>query len=294
MQQTRISYNNKVLPYLLILPQLVITLVFFLWPAAVAVKGSFFRQDAFGLTSHFVGIKNFIELFTDPNYLNSIWVSVIFAIAVSLLALSSALLLALLVTQVIRNSQYKTLLIWPYAVAPAVAGLLWRFLFDPTIGIISFVLDKLGYHWNYLLNGHQALFLVTIAASWQQFSYNFIFFLAGILAIPKSYLEAAAIDGANSWQRFWSIIFPLLSPTLFFLLTMNLIYAFFQTFGVIQTVTRGGPANATNILVYKVYFDGFYNLNIGSSNAQSVVLMLIVITLTVLQFKYMDKKVHYS
>lgn len=291
--QKQAHYQSKLLPYLLIAPQLLITLVFFFWPASEAIRGSFFRQDAFGIHQHFVWFANFMELLSSKDYLHSLLVSMFFAFFVTLLSLGSALLMALAVMRVLRNNTYKTLLIWPYAVAPAIAGVLWRFLFDPSIGVIAYALHALGYDWNFLLNGKQAMLLVIIAASWQQFSYNFIFFLAGLAAIPKSLIEAAAIDGANPWQRFWTVVFPLLSPTLFFLLTINLIYAFFQTFGVIQTVTQGGPANATNILVYKVFFDGFYGLNIGSSDAQSVILMLIVLLLTMIQFRYVEKKVHY-
>lgn len=293
MTTKRAVYKQSYLPYLLVLPQLVITFIFFFWPAADAIKGSFFRQDAFGIHHQFVWFANFIELFTSANYLNSFAVSFVFAFFVTALSLGFALLMAVLVNGVLRNNAYKTLLIWPYAVAPAVAGILWRFLFDPAIGVVSYALHLMGYNWNFLLNGKQALFLVVIAASWQQFSYNFIFFLAGLAAIPNSLIEAAAIDGAGPFRRFWSVVFPLLSPITFFLLSINLIYAFFQTFGVISTVTQGGPANATNILVYKVYYDGFFGLNIGSSDAQSVILMMIVIALTIIQFRYIEHKVHY-
>lgn len=291
--EKRALFRHSIFPYILVAPQLIVTAVFFLWPAGEAIKDSFFRQDAFGLHHHFVWLNNFIELFTSTNYLHSFQVTLVFSFFVALIALSSALLMALLVHRVIRNSCYKTFLIWPYAVAPAIAGILWRFLFDPAIGVIGNELHLFGFNWNYILQGKQALFLVIVAAAWQQFSYNFIFFLAGLMAIPKSLIEASAIDGAGPFGRFWTIIFPLLSPTTFFLLTINLIYAFFQTFGVIQTVTEGGPANATNILVYKVYYDGFYGLNIGSSDAQSVILMLIVIGLTFIQFRYIERKVHY-
>ena len=240
------------------------------------------------------GCKIFARFLADPNYLAAIKATVIFSIWTAVAALAAALLLAVLSDRVIRgHGIYKTLLIWPYAVAPAVAGILWMFIFNPGIGVLATLLNKLGYHWNYTLNGGQAMFLVVAAAAWQQFSYNYIFFLAGLKAIPNSLLQAAAIDGAGPFRRFWSIVFPLLSPTTFFLLVINLIYAFFNTFGIIQTTTIGGPNNATNILVYKVFNDGFVQLNLGSSYAQSVILMIIVIALTVIQFRYIEHKVHY-
>lgn len=287
------AYQHSYLPYLLVLPQLIITVIFFFWPAFNAIKGAFYRQDAFGIYKQFVWLTNFKSLFQNTQYVSSLGISFIFAFFVTALSLGFALFLAVLVNRVLRSSAYKTLLIWPYAVAPAVAGILWRFIFDPSIGVMAYALQKLKVDWNFLLNGKQALFLVIIAASWQQFSYNFIFFLAGLAAVPRALIEAAAMDGAGPFRRFWTIVFPLLSPTTFFLLSINLIYAFFETFGVISTVTQGGPANATNILVYKVYFDSFYGLNMGSANAQSVILMGIVIVLTVIQFRYIEKKVHY-
>ncbi|MEM1243637.1 MAG: sn-glycerol-3-phosphate ABC transporter permease UgpA [Pseudomonadota bacterium] len=291
--QRRSTFKTSWLPYALILPQIIITLIFFIWPAGEALWQSMFRGDAFGLHEKFVWFANFIELFNNPYYLQSFAVTVIFSILVAVIALSAALFMAVLINRVIKNGPYKSLVIWPYAVAPAIAGVLWRFLFDPAVGVVAYVLQQFGIHWNYLLNGKQALFLVIIAASWQQFSYNFIFFLAGLQAIPKSLIEAAALDGAGPMARFWSIVFPLLSPTTFFLLVMNIIFAFFGTFGVIQTVTQGGPAGATNILVYKVYYDGFYGLNLGGSATQSVILLLIVVSLTVIQFRYIERKVHY-
>lgn len=289
----RAVYKQSYLPYLLVLPQLIITIIFFFLPAAEAIDGAFYRQDAFGLHHQFVWFSNFTELFKSSNYLHSFGVTFVFAFFVTALSIGFALLMAVLVNRVLRNSVYKTLLIWPYAVAPAIAGVLWRFLFDPSVGAIAYALHQMGYNWNFLLNGKQAMFLVVIAASWQQFSYNFIFFLAGLAAIPKSLIEASAMDGAGPFRRFWTVVFPLLSPITFFLLSINLIYAFFQTFGVIDMVTKGGPANATNILVYKVYYDAFYGLNIGSSDAQSVILMGIVLILTIIQFRYIEKKVHY-
>jgi len=290
----RCHYRQISLPLLLVAPQLLITIIFFFWPAGEALRDAFYRGDAFGLHSHFVAWANFTSLFHDPVYLHACISTLIFSTCVTVLSLGSALWMAMFANRVIRgNGLYKSLLIWPYAVAPAVAGILWRFLFSPSVGVLAYQLQRMGYQWNYLLNGNQAMFLVVIAAAWQQFSYNFIFFLAGLQAIPKSLTEAAAIDGAGPWKRFLSIEFPLLSPTTFFLLVINMIYAFFQTFGVIQTVTQGGPADATNILVYKVYNDGFMGLNLGSSSAQSVLLMIVVIVLTVIQFRYIERKVHY-
>lgn len=287
-------FRNPFLGLLLVAPQLLITFIFFIWPTLVAMKMAFLQGDAFGIQAYFVGLDNFKSLWRDPSYLQAFGVTVIFSLAVAVCALLSGLLLAVLVHNVGRGSHfYKTLLIWPYAVAPAVAGLLWRFLFNPSVGVLTSVMHYFGYEWNYLLNGKQALLLVVVAATWQQFSYNFLFFLVGLHAIPKSLLEAAAIDGAGPLRRFWHIVFPLLSPTTFFLLVINLIYAFFDTFGVIQVVTQGGPANMTNTLVYKVYNDGFLGLNLGGSAAQSLVLMMIVIVLTFIQFRYIERKVHY-
>jgi sn-glycerol 3-phosphate transport system permease protein len=290
----RVIFQNKLLPYLLLAPQVAVTLVFFIWPAGQAILQSVIQEDAFGLSTRFVWFQNFERIFSDPNYLGSLEATVVFSLAVAALALGVSLLLAVMADRVIHGaSAYKTLLIWPYAVAPAVAGALWSFLFDPTIGLISAVLHVAGINWNYILNGSQAMLLVVIAATWTQISYNFVFFLAGLQSIPRSVIEAAAIDGAGPGRRFWTIVFPLLSPTAFFLLTINIVYAFFSTFGVIDTITHGGPAMATNILVYKVYSDSFRALDLGGSAAQSVVLMVIVIGLTVAQFRYIERKVHY-
>ncbi|MEM7226405.1 MAG: sn-glycerol-3-phosphate ABC transporter permease UgpA [Pseudomonadota bacterium] len=292
--EKRVVFKGLLLPYLLLAPQIVITLVFFIWPAAQALKQSVLQEDAFGLSSEFVGLENFAELFSDPHYLNSLQVTAVFSTSVALLALGSALYLAVQADRVIRGVMvYRTLLIWPYAVAPAVAGILWLLLFNPTLGIVAYWLDSIGLPWNHQLNGDQAMILVVIAAAWKQISYNFLFFLAGLAAIPRSLVEAAAIDGAGPARRFWTIVFPLLSPTTFFLLVINVVYAFFETFGIIHTVTAGGPAGATNILVYKVFSDGFIGLDLGSSAAQSVVLMGIVLVLTVIQFRYIERKVHY-
>jgi sn-glycerol 3-phosphate transport system permease protein len=292
--EKRVVFKNRFLPYLLVAPQIIITLVFFIWPASQALYQSVLRQDAFGLSTRFVGLNNFIDIFTDPAYLHSIKVTVIFSFSVAALSMSTALLLAVMADRVIRaGTAYKTLIIWPYAVAPVVSGVLWFFLFSPTVGVVPMFLKSLGYEWNHTLIGRQALILVIIAAAWREISYNFLFFLAGLQAIPRSLIEAAAIDGASPGKRFWTIVFPLLSPTAFFLIVVNIVYAFFDTFGVIHAITGGGPNQATNILVYKVYRDGFLHLDLGGSAAQSVILMIIVISLTVVQFRYIERKVHY-
>jgi sn-glycerol 3-phosphate transport system permease protein len=292
--EKRVVFNNKVLPYLLVAPQILITLIFFIWPASQALYQSVLREDAFGLSSTFVGLANFFYIFTDAAYLNSIYVTAIFSFCVAAIAMCTALLLAVMADRVIRGATtYKTLIIWPYAVAPVVAAVLWYFLFNPTVGIVTFYLKVIGYNWNHLLNGGQALLLVIIAAAWREISYNFLFFLAGLQAIPRSFIEAAAIDGASPGKRFWTVVFPLLSPTVFFLIVVNIVYAFFDTFGVIHAITEGGPNAATNIMVFKVYHDGFLSLDLGGSAAQSVILMIVVISLTVMQFRYIERKVHY-
>lgn len=292
--EKRVVFNDAVLPYVLLAPQIIITIVFFFWPAAQALKQSVLLEDAFGLSSQFVWFDNFTALFADQSYLHSMGVTALFSASVALLALSIALYLAVQADRVIRGAMaYKTLLIWPYAVAPAVAGLLWLLLFNPTLGVLPYIMRAGGYDWNHQVNGGQALLLVVIAAAWKQISYNFLFFLAGMQAIPRSLIEAAAIDGAGPGRRFWTIVFPLLAPTTFFLVVINVIYAFFDTFGIIHAVTSGGPAGATNILVYKVFSDGFIGLDLGSSAAQSVILMAVVIALTVVQFRYIERKVHY-
>ena len=292
--QKRVTFRNPWLPYLLLAPQVVITLIFFIWPASQALFQSLLVEDPFGLRSEFVWFQNFEELFTDPLYADSFLITAVFSISTTFLALSSGLLLAVMADRVIKGATaYKGALLWPYAVAPAVAGVLWLFLFSPANGIIASALKTLGYDWNHVLNGGEAMLLVVLAAVWKQIAYNFLFFLAGLQMIPKSLLEAAAIDGAGPGKRFWTIIFPLLSPTTFFLLVVNVVYAFFDTFGIIHAVTSGGPAGATNILVYKVYADGFIGLDLGGSAAQSVVLMAIVVTLTVVQFRYLERRVQY-
>jgi sn-glycerol 3-phosphate transport system permease protein len=292
--EKRVVFKNRLLPYLLVAPQIAVTVVFFLWPAGQALYQSVLREDAFGITSTFVGLANFRDLFTSAQYLASFRVTLVFSLAVAGTALSLALLLAVMAHRAVRGATvYKTLIIWPYAVAPVVAGVLWFFLFNPTVGLLAHLLQTLGVAWNHTLNGRQAMILVIAAAAWREIAYNFLFFLAGLQAIPHSLVEAAAIDGAGPWKRFWTVTFPLLSPTAFYLIVVNIVYAFFDTFGVIHAITRGGPNYATNILVYKVYTDGFINLDLGGSAAQSVVLMAVVISLTVIQFRYIERKVHY-
>lgn len=290
----RVTFKGFAFPLALLAPQLIVTLIFFIWPAGQALYQSVLRQDPFGLRTTFVGLANFRRLFADSLYLNSFQITIFFSIAVTILGLVLALLFAVMADRVIKGANgYKTMLILPYAVAPAIAGVLWWFMFNPSIGILAYAARGLGYSWNHQTNGGDAMTLVIIAAVWKQISYNFLFFLAGLQAIPKSLIEAAAIDGAGPWKRFWSIVFPLLSPTTFFLLVVNVVYAFFDTFGVIHATTSGGPGQATNILVYKVYTDGFIGMNLGSSAAQSVILMGIVILLTTIQFRYIERRVQY-
>jgi sn-glycerol 3-phosphate transport system permease protein len=290
----KVIFPGTLLPYMLLAPQLAITVVFFFWPAGEAVWFSFLRQDAFGISTQFVGLENFEDLFADPLYLQVVRNTLVFSIAVTGLAMGSALLLAVLADRHIRGrGAYRTLLIWPYAVAPAVAAVLYIFLFHPNIGLLGRALNGAGIAWDYRLNGDQAMLVVVLAAAWKQVSYNFLFFLAGLQSIPRSVLEAAAIDGARPLRRFWTVVFPLLSPTTFFLLVINLTYAFFDTFGIIDAATQGGPGKETSILVYKVYYDGFKAMDLGGSAAQSVVLMVIVVVLTVVQFRFVEKKVNY-
>jgi sn-glycerol 3-phosphate transport system permease protein len=292
--EKRVVFRSAWLPYALVAPQIAITIVFFFWPALQAGWYAFQLQDAFGERTQFVGLANFVALVNDSNYLYSFQVTALFSVLVAAGGIAIALLLAAMADRVIRGAlAYRTLLIWPYAVAPAVAGVLWLFLFAPSIGIVTFALRSLGLHWDWVLQGDQAMALVVIAATWKQISYNFLFFLAGLQSIPRSLIEAAAIDGAGPGRRFWTIVFPLLSPTAFFLLVVNIVYAFFDTFGVIDATTQGGPAGATQILVYKVYYDGVKAADLGGSSAQSVILMAIVIALTVVQFRYIERKVQY-
>ncbi|MEA2834335.1 MAG: sn-glycerol 3-phosphate transport system permease protein [Methylobacteriaceae bacterium] len=292
--EKRAVFSHKLLPYLLLAPQLAITIIFFYLPASQALRQSFFIEDAFGTSSDFVGLENYRYVFSDPSYYKAIATTAIFAAAVTVCSLSFALLFAVMADREIKGATvYRTLLIWPYAVAPAIAGVLFIFLFQPSLGILARGLTALGVDWNPLLDGRQALTLVIVAATWKQISYNFLFFLAGLQAIPKSLIEAAAIDGARPWRRFFTIIFPLLSPTTFFLIAVNIVYVFFDTFGIIDAVTGGGPAQATQTLVYKVYNDGRLGGDLGGSAAQSVILMLIVVALTSLQFRFVERKVTY-
>lgn len=290
----KVYFNNKALPYILLAPQLAVTAAFFFWPAGQALFMSVLQQDPFGARVVFVGLENFAALFADPDYLAAMWRTAWFSLAVTLLAMVPALLLAVMADRVARWATfYKTTLIVPYAIAPAVAGVLWLFMFNPAIGSVAWVMKSLGVDWNPTLNGTHAMWLVILASAWKQIAYNFLFFLAGLQSIPRSLLEAASIDGASEARKFWTVVFPLLSPTTFFLLVVNLVYAFFDTFGVVHAVTGGGPAKATEILVYKVYYDGVHALDLGSSSAQSVILMAIVIGLTFVQFRFIERKVHY-
>jgi sn-glycerol 3-phosphate transport system permease protein len=293
--ERRVTFPQKGLPYLLVLPQLAVTLVFFFWPGAQAVYMSLLQQDPFGASVRFVGLENFALVFADEGYLAAFWRTLFFSFAVTVLAMVPALWLAVMADRVIKGATfYTTAMLIPYAIAPAVAGVLWLFMFNPSIGVLAWWLKALGADWNPTLDGSDAMLLVILASAWKQVAYNFLFFLAGLQAIPKSLLEAAAIDGARPARRFWTIVFPLLSPTTFFLLVVGLVYAFFDTFGVISAVTQGGPATATETLVYKVYKDGVHNLDLGGSAAQSVVLMVIVIALTMIQFRFVERRVHYN
>ncbi|MBN8978777.1 MAG: sn-glycerol-3-phosphate ABC transporter permease UgpA [Rhizobiales bacterium] len=292
--QKQSVFTSRWLPWLLIAPQMIVVLVFFYWPAGQAVRQSFLLQDAFGLSTVFVWFENYKELLADPDYFASVMRTFVFAAAIALSSLSAALLLAVMADKPLRGiSVYRTLLIWPYAVAPPVVGVLWIFMLNPSLGILSHGLRAIGIDWNPLLDGNQAALLIILASAWKQISYNFLFFLAGLQSIPKSVHEAAAIDGARPVRRFWTITFPLLTPTIFFLIVINVVYAFFDTFGIIDTMTRGGPAKATETLVYKVYSDGLLGGNLGSSAAQSVILMGIVIALTAIQFRFVERKVTY-
>ncbi len=290
----RVHFGPSVLPFLLVAPQIAVTLVFFIWPASQALYQSFLLEDAFGLSTEFVWFDNFADLINDGIYLDTFKRTAFFSFSVAFLAMSIALILAAMVDRIVKGVYvYRTLLIWPYAVAPVVAGALWVFMFDPTLGIFAYALNTIGYDWNHKLNGGEAMTLVILASTWKQIAYNFLFFVAAIQSIPKSLIEAAAIDGAGPLKRFWTIIFPLITPTTFFLLVVNIVYAFFETFGVIHAITQGGPAKATEILVYKVFYDGFVGLDLGGSAAQSVILMAIVIVMTVIQFRYIERKVEY-
>ncbi|MDA8676496.1 sn-glycerol-3-phosphate ABC transporter permease UgpA [Candidatus Pelagibacter bacterium] len=292
--EKRVIFKGWWLPALLVAPQLIISFMFFFYPSGQAIWNSLFLPDPFGLKTEYVGLDNFRFLLTDSYYLASFKTTIIFSTAVSVSSMAIGLYLAALADRLIKGAGvYQTLLIWPYAIAPAIAGVLWLFLFNGNIGLISYYLQGMGYDWNHTLDGDQAMFLVVLASSWGRISYNFLFFLAGLQAIPKSIIEAAAIDGASFWRRFLTIVIPLLSPITFFLLVVNIVYAFFDTFGIVHTITSGGPEQDTNILVYKVFSDGFVSQDLGSSAAQSVILLVLVGVLTVIQFKYIEKKVHY-
>lgn len=292
--EKRAVFKSRWLPYALIAPQLLITIIFFFLPAGQAIHQSVLMEDPFGLAVEFVGLQNFKDLFADPNYLSSFKITMVFSVLVAFLAMALSLLFAVCADRVVRGANaYKSFLIVPYAIAPAVAGVLWMFVFNPTLGVVSYVLHALGIDWNYMISSTDAMILIIIAAVWKQVSYNFIFFLAGLQAIPKSLLEAAAMDGAGPVRRFWTVVFPLLSPTTFFLLVMNVVYAFFDTFAIVDATTQGGPGQDTNILVYKVFVDGFRNMNFGGSAAQSVILMVMVIALTVVQFRFIERRVNY-
>ena len=292
--QKRVIFRHKWLPYALVAPQIIISVIFFFWPAIWALETSLYVEDAFGLSREFVGLLNFRELLDDESYLRSFSTTLIFGVSVTFLSMSIAMALAVAANRAIKSATaYRTLLIWPYAVAPALAGVIWYFMMNPSLGIFAYWLKLLGYEWNHYVNGDEALALVIVAAAWKQISYNFLFFLAGLQSIPKSLIEAAAIDRAGPFRRFWSITFPLLSPTTFFLLVVNLVYAFFDTFSLIDATTSGGPSDSTSILVYKVYNTGFVGQDYGGSAAQSVVLMVLVVAMTVVQFRYVERKVQY-
>ena len=292
----RSHFSSRTLAYLLILPQVLVTLTFFYWPAAQGLLQSLMLSDPFGQRNRFVWLDNFIAIFSDPLYLKSIVITLVFSLATALTSIAFGMFIAAMANRALRaKAFFRTMLIWPYAVAPAISGILWLFLLHPSFGVVAYFLrDQLGMNWNPVLSGTDAFIMVVLASAWKEISYNFVFFMAGLQAIPHSLIEAAAMDGAGPLRRFWAITFPLLSPTLFFLMVMNVIYAFFETFGVIHTVTQGGPGGATNTLVYKVYQDGFVGLNLGSSAAQSVVLMILIVTITVLQFRFVERKVQYS
>ena len=294
MRSSITPFTNRWLPYALLAPQLLITAVFFLWPSFQAFEQSLFLEDAFGFTRKFIGVDNYRELFRDDGYLRSFQTSLIFGLGVTCISMSTALVLAVSANHIIRWAQaYRALLVWPYAVAPALAGVIWYFLMNPSVGIVAYWLNALGVEWNHYVDGEQALLMVVIAASWKQVSYNFLFFIAGLQSIPHSLIEAAAIDGAGPWRRFLTITFPLLSPTTFFLLVINLVYAFFDTFAIIHATTEGGPADATSVLVFRVYNTGFVSQDYGSSAAQSVILMTLVVLMTAIQFRFVERRVTY-
>jgi sn-glycerol 3-phosphate transport system permease protein len=289
-----VTFTHRWLPWLLLAPQLVIVALFFFWPAGQALYQSVLQEDAFGASREFVGMENFKSLWNDSTYWGSFKTTAFFSTLVAGIGLSLSLLLAVCANRIMRGAAlYKTLLITPYAVAPVVAAVLWMFLFNSSFGVLTYVLHLLGVDWNYALNSTHAMTLIVMAAVWKQVSYNFLFFLAGLQSIPRSLIEAASIDGASPWRRFWTITFPLLTPTTFFLLVINIVYAFFDTFAIVDATTHGGPGKDTAILVYRVYYDGFKAQDLGGSAAQSVILMAIVVVLTVVQFRYVERKVNY-
>ncbi len=292
----RVTFDGKVLPYLLLLPQLLVLAWFFFWPAVQALYQAFTFADPFGGASQWVWFENFEDMLSQPEYLDSVWVTIVFSTSTTALALGLGLLFALFADRVIRGSgAYRVALIWPYAVAPAIAGALWNFTLNPHSGMASYALQHwLGVDWNPELSSPQAMMLVVFAAAWKQVAYNFVFFLAGMQSIPRSIIESAAMDGAGPLRRVRDIVIPLISPTFFFLIVLNIVYAFFDTFGIIDVTTAGGPGDATTILVYKVYRDGFIGLDLSASAAQSIILMLVVMALTIVQFRYLERRVHYS
>ncbi|WP_158998715.1 ABC transporter permease subunit [Pigmentibacter ruber] len=292
--EKKVIFNSKIYPYIFLFPQIIISFLFFFWPALIAIWQSFIKEDAFGLNYKFIWFENYIDILKDSNYTNSIITTFILSFSITLLCLSLSLILASLANRIkIGKYIYQTLIICPYAVAPAIAGVLWYFIFSPSVGFLANILNNNGFSWDPNLKENHAIILIIVAATWKQISYNFIFYLASLQAIPKSLLEAAAIDGASPLRRFFDIIIPLISPTTFFLFIMNIIYTFFDTFGIIFTTTQGGPGYSTTNLVYKVYVDGIVNLNLGSSATQSVILMLFVTIITIFHFKFIEKKVHY-
>jgi sn-glycerol 3-phosphate transport system permease protein len=292
--EKRVFFRSGWLPWALLAPQMAVILVFFFWPAGQALFQSLQQQDPFGTSIEYVGLQNFRQLFDDPGYIESFKTTAVFSVLVAGIGIALSLMLAVFAERIVRGATfYKTMLILPYAVAPAVAAVLWVFMFSPSLGVVAYALGKIGIDWNHLLNSGHAMTLIVMAAIWKQLSYNFLFFLAGLQSIPKSLIEAASIDGAKPWRRFWTVQFPLLSPTTFFLLVINVVYAFFDTFAIVDAATQGGPGKDTAILVYKVYYDGFKAMDLGGSAAQSVVLMLIVVLLTIIQFRYVEKKVNY-
>jgi sn-glycerol 3-phosphate transport system permease protein len=294
IMEKRVTFKGWLLPLCLIAPQVFVTAVFFFYPAGQAIWQSLFIPDPFGLSMQYVGLGNFEYLLSDPYYRASFLTTAIFSTLVTLASMIPALFLAVVADRLIKGAGvYRTMLIWPYAVAPAIAGVLWLFMFNTRVGVVSWYLGNLGYDWNHVLNGGEAMGLVVVASAWGRVSYNFLFFFAALQSIPKSVIEAAAIDGARFWRRFWTIVLPLLSPTTFFLLVVNVVYAFFETFGVIHTITSGGPQQSTTILVYKVFSDGFVGQDLGSSAAQSVILLFVVGALTIFQFKFIERRVHY-